>query len=69
VVKFAHNEALRSQNPQVEPEHLLAGLLADPGTTSAQLLRANGVKVNIEILAIAILVNRLVSNYDPSFVS
>lgn len=48
VVKFAHNEALRAQNLQVEPEHLLAGLLADPTTTSAQLLRANGVTVNIE---------------------
>jgi putative transcriptional regulator len=48
VVKFAHNEASRSQNLQVEPEHLLAGLLADPATTSAQLLRANGVTLNIE---------------------
>jgi putative transcriptional regulator len=48
-VKFAHNEASRSQNLQVEPEHLLAGLLADPTTTSAQLLRANGVTMNLEI--------------------
>jgi putative transcriptional regulator len=47
-VKFAHNEASRAQNFQVEPEHLLAGLLADPATTSAQLLRANGVTLNIE---------------------
>jgi putative transcriptional regulator len=48
-VKFAHNEAYRSQNLQVEPEHLLAGLLADPTTTSAQLLRVNGVTLNLEI--------------------
>jgi putative transcriptional regulator len=47
-VKFAQNEALRSQNLQVEPEHLLAGLLADPTTTSAQLLRASGVTIDIE---------------------
>jgi putative transcriptional regulator len=47
-VKFAHNEALRGQSLQVEPEHLLAGLLADPATTSALLLRANGVKLTIE---------------------
>jgi putative transcriptional regulator len=47
-IKFAHNESLRSQNQQVEPEHILAGLLADPTTTSAQLLRANGVTLNIE---------------------
>jgi len=26
-IKFARNEATRSQNSQVEPEHLLAGLL------------------------------------------
>lgn len=45
---FARNEAARLQNSQVEPEHLLAGLLADPTTTSAQLLRANGVTLNIE---------------------
>lgn len=56
-VKFAQNEASRSaesssaslsQDLQVEPEHLLAGLLADPTTTSAQLLRANGVTLEIE---------------------
>jgi putative transcriptional regulator len=48
-VKFADNEASRSQNPQVEPEQLLAGLLADPLTTSARLLRANGVTVEIGV--------------------
>lgn len=48
VVNFSRNAAVRSQHSQVEPEHLLAGLLADPTTTSAQLLRANGVKLNIE---------------------
>ncbi len=47
-VNFARNEATRSQNPQVSPEHLLAGLLADPTTTSARLLRANGVTLDIE---------------------
>jgi putative transcriptional regulator len=49
VVKFAHNQASRSQQLQVEPEHLLSGLLADPTTTSAQLLRANGATLDIEI--------------------
>jgi putative transcriptional regulator len=47
-VKFAHNEASRAQRSQVEPEHLLAGLLADPTTTSARLLRANGTTLEIE---------------------
>jgi putative transcriptional regulator len=48
-IKFARNEAMRSRKSQVEPEHLLAGLLADPTTTSARLLRANGMTLNIEI--------------------
>lgn len=47
-IQFARNEAARSQKSQVEPEHLLAGLLADPTTTSTRLLRANGCQVNIE---------------------
>ena len=47
-LNFARNEAVRSQSAQVEPEHLLAGLLADSTTTSAQLLQANGVTLNIE---------------------
>ena len=47
-VKFAHNEAKRSQSSEVAPEHLLLGLLADPTTTSARLLRANGMTLDIE---------------------
>lgn len=47
-LNFARNEAARSQKSQVEPEHLLVGLLADPATTSARLLRASGVTLNIE---------------------
>lgn len=47
-IAFARNEAARSQKSLVEPEHLLAGLLADPTTTSAGLLRANGCQVDIE---------------------
>ncbi|HEY9845768.1 MAG TPA: helix-turn-helix domain-containing protein [Candidatus Caenarcaniphilales bacterium] len=47
-INFARNEAARSQHSQVEPEQLLAGLLADPITTSARLLRASGVKLDIE---------------------
>lgn len=48
-ISFAQNEASRSQNLQVEPQHLLAGLFADPTTTSAQLLRANGMTLDIAI--------------------
>lgn len=48
VINFARNEAVSKGNGQVEPEHLLAGLLADSTTTSARLLQANGVKHSIE---------------------
>lgn len=47
VITFAQNEALRLQRPQVEPEQLLAGLLADPTTMSAQLLQANGITLRV----------------------
>ncbi|MGD1914211.1 MAG: helix-turn-helix domain-containing protein [Rivularia sp. (in: cyanobacteria)] len=46
-IKFAQNQAVQLGESQVKPEHLLAGLLADPTTTSAQLLRANGVTVDV----------------------
>jgi putative transcriptional regulator len=48
-VKFAQSEAVQTQYSQVEPKHLLAGLLADTTTISAQLLKASGAKLNIEI--------------------
>lgn len=47
-IEFARNEAALSQESQVKPEHLLAGLLAEPTSTSARLLRANGVTLDIE---------------------
>ncbi len=46
-IKFAQNQAVQLGDSQVKPEHLLAGLLADPTTTSAQLLRANGATSDI----------------------
>lgn len=48
-LNFARNEATQAQKSQVEPEHIFAGLLADPTTTSARLLRANGVVPDTEI--------------------
>lgn len=48
-IEFARNQAVQLGESQVKPEHLLAGLLADPTTTSAQLLRANGATLNIAI--------------------
>jgi putative transcriptional regulator len=47
-VKFAHNTAIGDLKSQIEPEHLLIGLLADPTTTSARLLRASGMTLAIE---------------------
>ena len=48
-INFARNEATRTQSPTVKPEHLLAGLLADPITTSARLLQDEGITLAIEI--------------------
>ncbi len=48
-VKFAQNETSKTQSSKVEPQHLLAGLLADPATTSARLLKVNGVTLDLEI--------------------
>jgi putative transcriptional regulator len=48
-VKFAQGEAVRTQDSQVEPKHLLAGLLADTTTVSAHLLQSSGATLNIEI--------------------
>ena len=48
-IKFAQNQAVAMRESQVKPEHLLTGLLADPMTTSAQLLRANGAILDIAI--------------------
>jgi putative transcriptional regulator len=47
-IDFARHEAARSQNPEVEPKHLLVGLLSDPTMTSAQLLQANDATIGIE---------------------
>jgi putative transcriptional regulator len=47
-VKFAHNQAIHDLQAQVEPAHLLLGLLADPTTTSARLLRSSGMTIEIE---------------------
>jgi putative transcriptional regulator len=44
---FAHREAIRSQQQQISPEHILLGLLADPVTTASKLLRANGMTQQI----------------------
>jgi putative transcriptional regulator len=48
-VKFAHNLAIASSQSKVEPEHLLIGLLADPTTTAARLLRMSGMTLAVEI--------------------
>jgi putative transcriptional regulator len=47
VITFAQHEAARLARSQVEPKHLLAGLLADPETPSAQLLRASGATLKV----------------------
>jgi|GEM_PF-178971 len=48
VISFARNEAVRLGSTQVEPEHLLRGLLAVPETTATRLLKDNGAISDIE---------------------
>lgn len=47
VIKFAGNESEREQLMQVEPKHILAGLLADPMAMSARVLREHGVTFEV----------------------
>lgn len=47
-IEFAQTEAARLKQKQVEPEHLLVGLLADSTTTAARLLRANGLTLKVD---------------------
>ncbi|ABW31237.1 helix-turn-helix transcriptional regulator [Acaryochloris marina] len=47
VFKFSGHRAEQEGTAQVTPEHLLAGLLADPTSTSARLLHSNGTAVEI----------------------
>lgn len=47
VFKFSGHQAKQEGTAQVLPEHLLAGLLADPTSTSARLLRSNGANLEI----------------------
>ena len=47
-IAFARNQAARNGCDRVEPQHLIAGLLADPTATSARLLKGSGARENIE---------------------
>ena len=49
VFKFSGNQAERAGATQVMPEHLLVGLLADPTSTSARLLRSSGANLDVAI--------------------
>ena len=48
VIEYAQYKAALSEYSQVEPEHILYGLLNHPTTTAARLLRENGLTLNIE---------------------
>jgi len=47
-INYARNEVAKLNRAQVEPEHLLVGLMAEETTTAARLLRANGATLTIE---------------------
>ena len=48
-ITFGQNEAARMGCDRVKPEHLFAGLLANPQSTSAALLQACGATSNVAI--------------------
>lgn len=52
-IECARYQAALSEHSQVEPEHLLYGLLNHPTTTAARLLREYGLTLNTEDTAIA----------------
>ena len=52
-IEYAQLQAALSPQAQVEPEHLLYGLLNHPTTTAARLLQDNGLKSDANDIAIA----------------
>lgn len=56
-IEYAQYKAALSEDSQVEPEHILSGLLYHPTTTAARLLREHGFTSNLEDNAIAELKN------------
>ena len=52
-IEYARYKAALSPQAQVEPEHLLYGLLNHPTTTAARLLQDNGLKLDEDDMAIA----------------
>ncbi len=53
VIESAQQQAALSQQIQVEPEHLLYGLLNHPTTIAANLLREHGFACNTEVIKAA----------------
>lgn len=47
-IEYAQQKAALSEDSQVEPEHILYGLLRDTNTTAARLLQENGLTLQIE---------------------
>lgn len=47
-IEYAQYKAALSESSQVEPEHILYGLLNHPTTTAARLLRENGLTLNMQ---------------------
>ncbi len=47
-IEYAQRKAALSEQGQVEPEHILQGILSHPTTTAAHLLRDNGFTLNMD---------------------
>ncbi len=51
-IEYAQRKAALSEQGQVEPEHILYGLLNHPTTTAARLLRENGLNLDTEDITV-----------------
>ena len=63
-IEYAQYQAALSEDSQVEPEHLLYGLLNHPTTTAARLLQENGITLN-EDMAIAVSEAPKIDKFSP----
>ena len=64
-IEYARYQAALSEQAQVEPEHLLYGLLNHPTTTAARLLQENGLTLN-ENMAIATSEALKIDKFSPA---
>lgn len=64
-IEYARYKAALSPQAQVEPKHLLYGLLNHPTTTAARLLQDNGLTLDAQDMAIAVREVPKIDKFSP----